>query len=111
MCCVNTLHGHSQTVSMRRRWKRWIACFDINVRGRVRRDQSALSTLNESGGRVITIGSASARPAATGGLGARVVSIIGHQGSRQMFHSALAERSGGPRHHVTNVQPGPSDTE
>jgi len=79
---------------------------DINVRGVFVATQAALKHMTE-GGRIITIGSAVGERAAAPGL----VPYAATKGAVKMFTQALSREVGNRGITVTNIQPGPIDTE
>ena len=82
-------HGHSGNRSRRRRWKRWIACSTINVRGVFVATQAALKHM-KSGGRIIMIGSCLGERVVAPGL----VPYAATKGAVKMFtQGAGAEKS------------------
>ena len=79
---------------------------DINIRGVYVATQAALKHM-ESGGRIISIGSAVGERVAAPGL----VPYAGTKGAVKMFTQALAREIGSRGITVNNVQPGPIDTD
>jgi 3-oxoacyl-[acyl-carrier protein] reductase len=79
---------------------------DINIRGVYVATQAALKHM-QSGGRIISIGSAVGERVAAPGL----VPYAGTKGAVKMFTQALAREIGSRGITVNNVQPGPIDTE
>src|ERR1700752_5253674 len=78
----------------------------VNVRGVFVATQAALKHM-KSGGRIIMIGSAMGQGFAAPGL----VAYGGRKGAVKMFSQALAREMGSRGITVSNVQPGPIDTE
>ena len=79
---------------------------DVNVRGTLVATQAALKHM-QSGGRIISIGSAVGERVAAPGL----VPYAGTKGAVKMFTQALAREIGSRGITVNNVQPGPIDTD
>jgi 3-oxoacyl-[acyl-carrier protein] reductase len=79
---------------------------DINIRGVYVATQAALKHM-QSGGRIISIGSAVGERVLAPGL----VPYAGTKGAVKMFTQALAREIGNRGITVNNVQPGPIDTE
>jgi len=79
---------------------------DINIRGVYVATQAALKHM-QSGGRIISIGSAVGERVAAPGL----VPYAGTKGAVKMFTQALAREIGSRGITVNNVQPGPIDTD
>ena len=79
---------------------------DINIRGVYVATQAALKHM-ESGGRIISIGSAVGERVVAPGL----VPYAGTKGAVKMFTQALAREIGSRGITVNNVQPGPIDTD
>jgi len=79
---------------------------DINVRGTLATTQAALKHMN-SGGRIISIGSAVGDRVQTPGL----VAYSATKGAVKIFTQGLSREVGGRGITVNNIQPGPIDTD